>query len=107
MSWYIVDLRCPECGQVHRVLNEHQIPDGPTRPGSLAELHPDGKLPRPVALIFENKVWCPAVKKYVEQPDHAQVFLAPIQSSVQSPTAIQSVPFLSVGWRVMEKRSAV
>jgi hypothetical protein len=80
MSWYIVDIRCPKCGKVHRVSNQHQIPDGPGRPGSLADLYGAGPLPPMLATMLEDLVWCEVTEQWVNQTGRTKVFLTPRQS---------------------------
>jgi hypothetical protein len=50
VAWYAVDLRCPECGKVHRVSNRFQLTPGPTETATVAEVYPDGKLPLALTL---------------------------------------------------------
>jgi hypothetical protein len=80
VRWYIVDLRCPKCDKVHRVSTRYWVHDGPTKAGSLADLYPDGNLPRDLVLLLAKLVWCPTVEQWVNQTDHAQVFLRPLRA---------------------------
>jgi hypothetical protein len=78
MSLYIVDIQCPKCNEVHRVSKRYRVPNGPTQPGTLADLYPDGKLPPELVLLLAKQVWCPIVRQHVNQTDHDQVFLTPL-----------------------------
>ena len=79
MSWYIVDLRCPKCGKVHRVSSQYQVANGPTKPGSLADLYGAGDLPSALVRLLDDLVWCPVTQQWVNQKDRARVYLTPKQ----------------------------
>jgi hypothetical protein len=74
---YIVDMRCPKCGRVHRVASYFQLDSGPTEPGSLVDLYGDGELPPTLASLLNDLVWCPTVEKWMRQNDRRRVFLMP------------------------------
>ena len=77
MTSYIVDLRCPRCGKVHRVANHFHLDGGPTQPGSLADLYGDAELPHALADLLDDLVWCEVTQKWVNQKDRRRVFLTP------------------------------
>jgi hypothetical protein len=54
---YVVDMQCPQCGELHRVTNEFFLDGGPTEAGTVAELYAGRELPPPL------------VSKLVEKPD--------------------------------------
>ncbi|MFC2023487.1 hypothetical protein ACFLT5_01980 [Chloroflexota bacterium] len=79
VTGYIVDLRCPKCGKVHRASNHFQLDDGPTEPGSLADLYGAGDLPSALVSLLHDLVWCPVTQRRVNQKDRARVYLMPKQ----------------------------
>jgi hypothetical protein len=54
-----------------------QIPDGPTRAGTVAELYPGGELPRALSSLLNDLVWCDEAGEYVEIADPERVVLTP------------------------------
>lgn len=74
---YIVDMRCPKCGRVHRVASYFQLDSGPAEPDSLADLYGSGELPPTLASLLNVLVWCPTVEKWANQKDRWRVFLMP------------------------------
>ena len=95
MSWYLVDFRC-KCGCVHGLSSAMQIPDGPTRAGTVAELYPSaashadplqttealaeragGDLPPVLRRLLHDLVWCNEAEKYVEIADPERLVLTP------------------------------
>lgn len=77
MSSYIVHLRCPNCGQIHRVSNDLRLDHGPTRPGTLADLYAGADLPRTLANLLGDLVWCDQSAAYIQDHDPARVYLTP------------------------------
>jgi hypothetical protein len=82
MSWYIVDIRCPKCGKVHRASSQRRIPDGPDQPGSIADLYGTGKLPPMLASMLNDLVWCEVTEQWVNQTERTRVYLTPRRSSI-------------------------
>jgi hypothetical protein len=76
MSWYRVDLVC-KCGRVHRICNELQIPDGPTRAGSLEDLYPSGKLPPVLIEKMGDLMTCDAAEGYTPIGEMGRLMLTP------------------------------
>lgn len=74
---YIVDMRCPRCGKMHRVASHLLLDGGPTEPGSLVDLYGAGELPPVLANRLDDWVWCPTVEKWTNQKDWRRVFLMP------------------------------
>jgi hypothetical protein len=79
MTSYIVDLRWTNCGQVHRVSNDLRLDHGPTQPGSLADLYAGADLPRTLANLLNDLVWCDQAAAYIQDHDPARVHLTPSQ----------------------------
>jgi hypothetical protein len=77
MTSYIVDLRCPICGKAHRVSNGFRLDDGPTEPGSLADLYGGAELPQALANLLHDLVWCEVTERWVNQKDWRRVYLTP------------------------------
>jgi hypothetical protein len=79
MRPYIIDIRCPKCGRVHRVSSYYNLDDGPIEPGDLADLFGDGELPARLVSLLDDLVWCPVTQKWVNQKDRTRVYLMPKQ----------------------------
>lgn len=80
---YIVDMRCPKCGKVHRVASHFLLDGGPTEPGSLSDLYADGELPPALVSLLDDLVWCPTVEKWVNQKDRRHMFLTPRRAEAE------------------------
>ncbi len=77
MTNYLVDIRCPRCGKIHRVSSSFRLDDGPTEPGSLTDLYAEGNLPARVVTILAGQVWCKMSQRWVKQQDRRRVYLTP------------------------------
>jgi hypothetical protein len=75
MSWYRVDVAC-KCGRTHLITGALQIPNGPNHAGTLAELYPRHKLPKPLAEMLNDLVWCGETGGYVVIQEAGEVTLA-------------------------------
>jgi hypothetical protein len=56
MTWYAAFVTCSGCGQEHGA-GLLQVPGGPARTGTVAELWPAGKLPLAVAEMLRDLGW--------------------------------------------------
>jgi hypothetical protein len=77
MTSYLMDLRCPKCGQVHRVSNDLRLDHGPTEPGTLSDLYGSAELPRTLANLLHDLVWCDQSAAYIQDHDPARIYLFP------------------------------
>ena len=77
MTSYLVDLRCPRCGKTHRASSSLRLDDGPTEPGSLADLYAAESLPAAVVHLIDRQVWCKMAQRWVTQQDRRRVYMTP------------------------------
>ena len=78
MRFYLVEMTCPRCGQLHRITSGLILEGGPTRAGSLAELYGTAPLPWGIMDTVESKVYCERDKQYTQPQDRRTVFLTPL-----------------------------
>jgi hypothetical protein len=75
---YIVDMRCPKCGELHQVTSGLQLEHGPREAGTLAELYGESELPEALAHLLKDIVWCETNGGWVRQEERTGVFLTPL-----------------------------
>lgn len=81
MVLYNLDVGCPRCGKLHRVIGGPwgglMIEHGPDRPGTIAELYESRELAAVLVRLLNGKVWCDQAGDYVLMDDPARIHLPP------------------------------
>ena len=61
-----------------------RVDHGPTQPGTLADLYASADLPRTLANLLGDLVWCDQSAAYVQDHDPARVYLTPSPHALQA-----------------------
>ena len=63
---YLVHDCCHLCGHTHLVSAAPPLPDGLTQLGTLADLYGSADLPRTLANLLNDLVWCDQAAAYIQ-----------------------------------------